>query len=97
MCDINAYFYENGQEELLMESVDKVIPAEFEVCLENIYGHRLTVEGRIKELSLFDHRIILEQVLPQAMNKRPAADLSADAGNVEHEDEFRADPFRAFR
>jgi len=60
MCDANAYLYENGQEELIMESVDKVVSKHSKVYLENIYGFRKTFEGRIKELLLMDHRIILE-------------------------------------
>jgi predicted RNA-binding protein len=60
MCDANAYLYENGEEELLMESVDKVVSKDSKVYLENIYGFQKMFEGRIKELLLMDHRIILE-------------------------------------
>jgi predicted RNA-binding protein len=60
MCDANAYLYENGEEELVMESVDKVVSQDSKVYLENIYGFRKMFEGRIKELLLMDHRIILE-------------------------------------
>jgi len=61
MCEANAYLFENGKEELLLERVDKVVPKEKEVYLENIFGQRKTVEGRIKELQLVDHRIIVER------------------------------------
>lgn len=62
MCEANAYLYENGKEELLLERVDKVVPRENEVYLENIFGQRKVFEGRIKELLLIDHRIILERI-----------------------------------
>lgn len=61
MCEANAYLYEDGEEKLLLERVDKVVPKEGEVYLENIFGQRKTILGRIKELLLVDHRIILER------------------------------------
>lgn len=62
MCEANAYLYEDGEEKLLLERVDRVVPKENEVYLENIFGQRKTVEGRIRELLLVDHRIILERI-----------------------------------
>lgn len=64
MCEANAYLYENGQEALILESVDEVVPTETEVYLKNIFGQRITIKGRIKELLLVDHRIILERFSP---------------------------------
>lgn len=65
MCEANAYLYENGQENLILESVDKVVPSDTEVYLQNIFGQQKTIKGRIKELLLVDHRIILERFTPQ--------------------------------
>ncbi len=62
MCNINAYYCEDGREELLMESVEKVIPNDAKVCLENIYGQRVTINGRIKEVSLLHQRITIERL-----------------------------------
>ncbi len=62
MCNINAYYCEDGREELLMESVEKVTPNDTKVCLENIYGQRVTINGRIKEVSLFNQRITIERL-----------------------------------
>lgn len=62
MCEANAYIYEDGEEKLLLERVDKVVPQAREVYLENIFGQRKIIEGRIKELLLVDHRIILERI-----------------------------------
>jgi predicted RNA-binding protein len=62
MCEANVYLYEAGKEELLLERVDKVVPKETEVYLENIFGQRKIIAGRIKELLLVDHRIILERL-----------------------------------
>ena len=65
MCEANAYLHENGQEELFMESVDNVIPDSSKVYLKNIFGQQKIFEGRIKELLLVDHRIILERFSPE--------------------------------
>lgn len=65
MCEANAYLYENGREELILESVDKVVPSQTEVYLKNIFGQQKTIKGRIKELLLVDHRIVLERSAPQ--------------------------------
>nr|WP_237769477.1 CooT family nickel-binding protein [Pelosinus fermentans] len=48
-------------EELLLERVDTIIPKDREIYLENIFGERKTIEARIKELHLVDHKIILER------------------------------------
>lgn len=62
MCEADVYLEENGCEKLVLERVDKVIPNSVEVYLENIFGQRKTVKGRIKILMLVDHRIILERL-----------------------------------
>ncbi|WP_425059995.1 hypothetical protein SCACP_06310 [Sporomusa carbonis] len=63
MCEANAYLYKGGeQEELLMERVDRVVPQNGEIYLENIFGQRKMIAAKIKELNLVDHRIILEMI-----------------------------------
>ena len=61
MCEANAYILKNGAEELLLESVDKIIPQEDGILLENIFGQQKLVKARIKEMALVSHRIILEK------------------------------------
>jgi predicted RNA-binding protein len=51
----------NGDKSLIMESVDKIIPGEKDIYLENIFGERKTVKGHIKEMALVDHSIILAE------------------------------------
>ncbi|MBP2638004.1 MAG: putative RNA-binding protein [Firmicutes bacterium] len=60
MCEANAYILKEDKEELLMERVDRVVPQNGEIYLESIWGQRKTIAGRIKELNLVDHRIVLE-------------------------------------
>lgn len=62
MCEANVYIINNGTEELLLERVDKVLPNDGEIYLENIFGQRLTLAARIKELQLVSHKVILERL-----------------------------------
>jgi predicted RNA-binding protein len=64
MCEANAYLLKDGQEQLLMESVDLVEPEEDGTWrLVGIFGDQKIVKGRIKAMNLVDHRILFE---PQA-------------------------------
>jgi len=61
MCEANAYLLKDGQERLLMESVDVVEPEEDGTWrLVGIFGDQKTVKGRIKRMNLVDHRILFE-------------------------------------
>jgi len=62
MCEANAYLLNKGLEELILERVDKVVPKDGEIYLENIFGQRKVIAARIKELQLVDHKIILERL-----------------------------------
>lgn len=62
MCEANVYFIDKeGNEKLLLESVDKVIPSEDGILLENIFSERKTIKAKIKEMALVEHRIVLEE------------------------------------
>lgn len=61
MCEANAYLRKDGEEELFLEAVDKVIPQEDGLVLEDIFGRRKIVKAKIVELALVDHRIVLEK------------------------------------
>jgi len=62
MCEANAYLRQDNEEELLLEGVDKVVPIDDHLELENIFGEKRIIKGFIKELSLVDHKIIIEKV-----------------------------------
>lgn len=62
MCEANVYLMNKDIAELLLERVDKIIPKDGEIYLENIFGQRKIVAARIKELHLVDHKVILERV-----------------------------------
>jgi len=61
MCEANAYLQHEGQEELLMESVDRVEPQpEGGFLLVNIFGSQKTLKAKLKLMNLVDHKIIFE-------------------------------------
>ncbi len=61
MCEANAYIYKDGSEELYLENVDVMKPEEGKIFLKNLFGEQKIFEGRIREISLLKHRIILEK------------------------------------
>ncbi len=61
MCEANAYLLKDGKEELILEAVDVVENQEGQVRVANIFGEQKTITGRIKSMSLVNHKIILEE------------------------------------
>lgn len=61
MCEANAYIKVDEKNELFLERVDKVISRGDEIYLENIFGQRKIIKGKIVEMALVEHRIILER------------------------------------
>jgi len=61
MCEANAYFYKNGKEEMVLESVDVVEPEEQSgFRLVSIYGDQKIIKGRLKIMNLVNHKIVFE-------------------------------------
>ena len=62
MCEANAYFIKDGEEVLIMESVDVVEPeGEESWQLVSIFGDRKIIRGCIKGMNLVSHRIMFEE------------------------------------
>jgi predicted RNA-binding protein len=56
MCEANAFLVKEGEEQLIMESVDIVEPEGDDAWrLVGIFGDQKTVEGRIKSMNLVNH------------------------------------------
>jgi predicted RNA-binding protein len=60
MCEASAFILRDGQEELVLESVDILEQENGNVRLVNIFGEQKVLPAKIKKLSLVDHKIILE-------------------------------------
>lgn len=61
MCEANAYIYDKGEESLYLENVDILRPEDGRIFLRNLFGEQKEFDGRIKEISLLRHRIVLEK------------------------------------
>lgn len=61
MCEANVYVRNTDSEELLLESVDKIIPGDGMIVLENIFGQRKMIKAKIVEMALVAHKIIIER------------------------------------
>lgn len=61
MCEANAYIHKDGKEELYLESVDIIRPEQGKLYLRNLFGEQKMFEGEIREISLLNHKIVLEK------------------------------------
>ncbi|MGC8494287.1 MAG: CooT family nickel-binding protein [Syntrophobacteraceae bacterium] len=61
MCEANAYLLKEGKEELILEAVDKVESEEGRIKIESIFGEQKVIQGRIRSMSLVEHRIVIEE------------------------------------
>lgn len=61
MCEANAYVIKNGEEKIYLEAVDILRPEGKHIYLRNIFGEQKVFKGKIKEMSLLNHKIILEE------------------------------------
>ena len=61
MCEANVYIFQDGKEELYLESVDIMRPEEGKIYLKNLFGEQRLFDGEIKEVSLLRHKIVLEK------------------------------------
>ena len=63
MCEANAYVETDGTEELFMESVDMIQPETGNrLLIVDIFGDQKILQGRIKQISLINHKILLEKI-----------------------------------
>jgi predicted RNA-binding protein len=60
MCEASAYIYRDGNEELYLDNVDMLVPEGDKIFLRNLFGEQKTFDGRLKEISLLKHKILLE-------------------------------------
>jgi predicted RNA-binding protein len=63
MCEASVYILKDGQEKLLLDSVDIVEPREEgKIYLQNLSGEQKIITARIKRIRLLEHKIILEKL-----------------------------------
>ncbi len=60
MCEANVYFVKNNKEEKVMEGAYIIKKDDDKIYFLNIFGEQEFVKGKIKEVDLIGHKIILE-------------------------------------
>ncbi|MHC1610859.1 MAG: CooT family nickel-binding protein [Candidatus Methanospirareceae archaeon] len=60
MCESSVFIKKEGKRELLMEDVARVEIEGEEIKLTGILGERETTKGRIREINLMNHTILIE-------------------------------------
>ena len=62
MCEANAFLVKEGEEQLIMESVNIVEPEGDDTWrLVGIFGDQKTLKGHIKSMRLVNHKILFEE------------------------------------
>ncbi|MBA4394906.1 MAG: RNA-binding protein [Desulfobacca sp.] len=61
MCEAAAFIIRDGKEELVLDSVDLLEPDNGNIRLVNIFGEQKIISAKIKQFSLVNHKIILEE------------------------------------
>ncbi len=59
MCEPNAYVLKDGEEELLLESVNFFEDRQGRIRLVDLFGEERNIDAEIQTISLVDHKIIL--------------------------------------
>lgn len=61
MCELNVYMLGEGedQDRLVMEDVANIMPEGDAVVLTDILGQQKSVNARILEIRLLDHKVLL--------------------------------------
>ena len=60
MCEASVFRMRGGKEELVLADVEVLRPEGEMIFLKTIFGEQKRVKGRIREMNLVDHRILLD-------------------------------------
>jgi predicted RNA-binding protein len=61
MCQSNVYAVERDAETLVLEDVASMRVDGDRITMQTLFGEPVSLEGRIKEINLMKHRIVLER------------------------------------
>ncbi len=59
MCQTTAYVVEDDREVLLLQDVVSIRPENGSLRVVNLFGEEKTVPGRIKQIDLLAHKILI--------------------------------------
>jgi len=60
MCESSVFLIERDGEKLIVENVELVEAHDGRVSLIDLFGDKKEIKGRVKSLSLVDHKILIE-------------------------------------
>lgn len=60
MCQTVAYVVEDGREVTVLQDVVSVVPVADTIRMVNLFGEEKMVRGRIKQIDLLAHRILIQ-------------------------------------
>jgi predicted RNA-binding protein len=61
MCQTAVYLVHEGKEELVLQDVVNITPEGPTLKLVNLFGEEKVIEGRIRQIDLLSHRIIVRE------------------------------------
>ncbi len=63
MCQSNAYFLKDGNEELILEDVAKILfENDNKITLISLFGEEKTINGELEKVDLLSHKIFIKDV-----------------------------------
>ena len=60
MCEASVFRVKDEKEELVLADVEVLRPEGAFIFMKNIFGEQKRVKGRIREMNLVEHRILLD-------------------------------------
>jgi len=60
MCEASVFSVKGKKEELVLADVEVLRPEGEFIFLKNIFGEQKRVKGRIREMNLVEHRVLLD-------------------------------------
>jgi len=60
MCESALYLVDKEGEKLIMENVELIEAENGKLSVLDLFGERKEIKGRVKSLSLVDHKILVE-------------------------------------
>ncbi|RLB42654.1 MAG: RNA-binding protein [Deltaproteobacteria bacterium] len=60
MCESTVYLVNDDGEKLVMENVEFIEAENGKLSLVDLFGEKKEIRGRVKSLSLVDHKILVE-------------------------------------
>jgi predicted RNA-binding protein len=60
MCEASVFCVKDEKQELVLADVEVLRPEGEFIFLKNIFGEQKRVKGRIREMNLVEHRILLD-------------------------------------